>query len=231
MGNARKRVKKTDIGYGHDSIFPTQLRKLLENSTQEKLAESLGVSRQAVAQWKDGNTIPDIYYLKKIAEFFNVSYEFLLDGISAQNKENVDISKELGLSDKSIKNVKIYQEKSKDRDPEFAKLQDRARKESSIIIDKMISSDYFKVLISAICSYAGNKPKLTEKNAHLKYLKMNAELINHFEAHNILPDYSLSDLLPKNPHDILVLHQYNCQKWAEKLIEDIVEKIIEKEAE
>lgn len=76
----KKRVKKVDIGYGYDSIFPKNLRTLLDmpDMTQDKLASHLGVARQSVAQWKDGKTMPDIYYLEKISEYFDVSTDFLL---------------------------------------------------------------------------------------------------------------------------------------------------------
>jgi len=109
MENARKtRVKKSDIGYGYDSVFPSQLRKLLDkpDMTQEKLADSLGVARQSVAQWKDGKTMPDIYYLKKIAEFFDVPYEYLLNGGDNEKKENIDVGQVTGFSDEAIEKLK-----------------------------------------------------------------------------------------------------------------------------
>jgi len=115
MENARKkRVKKTDINYDFKSIFPEQLRKLLENRnvTQEELAMHLGVARQSVSQWKDGKTMPNIYYLKKISAFFDVPYEYLLDGIQNENKENVNIGTELGLSDEAILILREYKENS-----------------------------------------------------------------------------------------------------------------------
>jgi len=114
--NAKKaRIKKSEIGYGYESIFPTQLRKLLERHgvTQETLARELCISRQSVAQWKDGKTMPDIYYLKKISDFFSVPYEYLLDGVESEKKENVDIGRSLGLSDDAIKTLSEINERNK----------------------------------------------------------------------------------------------------------------------
>lgn len=111
MEKARKsRVKKDDIGYGYYSTFPSQLRKLLDkpDMTQEKLAVALDISRQSVAQWKDGKTMPDIYYLKKIADFFDVPYEYLLDGVQSEKKENIEINKRLNLSDSAIEALKNF---------------------------------------------------------------------------------------------------------------------------
>jgi len=103
MSSARKsRLKKEDIGYGFDSAFPKRLRFLMEcaNTTQDSLAECLGITRQCVAQWKDGKTKPDIYYLDKVADFFDVSTDYLL-GRTEDFRGNADViavEKRLGLS-------------------------------------------------------------------------------------------------------------------------------------
>lgn len=91
MGNENKKGrKKKEIGY--NSVFATRLRDLMEqnNTTQPQLAEAVGVSRQAVGQWKDGNTVPDILDFQKIANYYNVSADYLLG--RAKNKSvNEDI--------------------------------------------------------------------------------------------------------------------------------------------
>mgnify|MGYP002627367265 CR=1 FL=1 len=44
-----------------------QLRKY-KRLTQEDLAEQLGVTRQAIAKWEAGETVPDLDKCKKLAE-------------------------------------------------------------------------------------------------------------------------------------------------------------------
>lgn len=51
------------------------------------LAEAIGVSRQAIGQWKDGNTLPDIMALSKIADYFNVSADYLLGRTEIANTD------------------------------------------------------------------------------------------------------------------------------------------------
>lgn len=58
-----------------------KLRKKLK-MTQEQFAEKCGVSRQAVAKWEKGETIPSISVLVKIADTFNVSIDQLILGIN-----------------------------------------------------------------------------------------------------------------------------------------------------
>ena len=40
--------------------------------TQEQLAQTLGVSNQAVSKWESGQCFPDIQLLPDIARYFNV---------------------------------------------------------------------------------------------------------------------------------------------------------------
>ena len=53
-----------------------RLRKI-NQMTQEDIAEAVGVSRQAVAKWESGETIPDIEKCKLLAELFGVSLDDL----------------------------------------------------------------------------------------------------------------------------------------------------------
>ena len=53
-----------------------RLRKI-NQMTQEDIAEALGVSRQAVAKWESGETIPDLEKCKLLAELFGVSLDDL----------------------------------------------------------------------------------------------------------------------------------------------------------
>ena len=50
-----------------------------EGFSQEKLAELIGVSRQAVTKWENGNANPDTENLIRIAEIFNVSLDELCE--------------------------------------------------------------------------------------------------------------------------------------------------------
>ena len=59
--------------------FNEKLQELRKSKglTQEELAEKLGVSRQAVAKWESGETIPDLEKCKLLAELFGVSLDDL----------------------------------------------------------------------------------------------------------------------------------------------------------
>ena len=48
--------------------------------SQEYIAESLEVSRQAVSKWENDQSEPDTNNLIKLARLFNVSVEYLANG-------------------------------------------------------------------------------------------------------------------------------------------------------
>ena len=64
----------------HDT-FPTRLRELLATKkvTQQELSDYLGIkTRQSISGYCDGSINPPIQSLTKIAQFFNVSTDYLL---------------------------------------------------------------------------------------------------------------------------------------------------------
>lgn len=81
MENEIKRGrKKKEI----DGNFAKLLSELLQKVKTEKgiiqddVAKAIGVSRQALGKWANGETVPDILDLKKLAIYFDVSADYLL---------------------------------------------------------------------------------------------------------------------------------------------------------
>ena len=66
-----------------------QLRKK-SGLSQEKLAEQLDVSRQAISKWESGHSIPESDKLIAISKFFQVSLDYLVkDEIAEAPKEEI----------------------------------------------------------------------------------------------------------------------------------------------
>ena len=59
-----------------DNLF--QMRKL-RHMTQEELAEKIGVTRQAVAKWEAGESVPDLEKSRLLAECLDVSLDELVN--------------------------------------------------------------------------------------------------------------------------------------------------------
>lgn len=71
------------------------------NINQVELANKLGVTKQCVSNWENYNILPSIDMLVKIAKYFNVTTDYLLE-LSTNN--TIDVS---GLTDIQIAHIKL----------------------------------------------------------------------------------------------------------------------------
>lgn len=61
--------------------FGDKLKQLRKNNnlSQEELAQILDVSRQTISRWESSQTTPDLISLEKICQYFNLTYDELLN--------------------------------------------------------------------------------------------------------------------------------------------------------
>ena len=69
------------------------------NLSQVQLAERLNVSKQTVSNWENNNILPSVEMLMKIALFFSVSTDYLLE---LDNRTYIEIS---GLTDLQLAHI------------------------------------------------------------------------------------------------------------------------------
>ena len=95
-----------------NNVFAQRLAGLLSaNETpQKKLADHLSVTRQMVSLYANGQSVPDIDKFAKIAEFYGVSYNYLLGKSESKMSENTDIAKRLRLNDEAIRSLESFNE-------------------------------------------------------------------------------------------------------------------------
>ena len=63
----------------------TKLRKK-HKLTQVELAHQLGFSDKAISKWEQGDTIPDIETIKKIADLYGVTIDSLLEEVPIETE-------------------------------------------------------------------------------------------------------------------------------------------------
>ncbi len=101
------------------AIFPTRLRTLMKERdiTQKQLADVVAMRPQTISLYVQGQSAPDINCLKKIAEYFSVSADWLL-GLSDAKSIDGDIKaacKVTGLSEAAIKIVQYFNDREESR--------------------------------------------------------------------------------------------------------------------
>lgn len=195
MANASKRRKNIEE-YNYNSYFPSVLRKMMRDYsvTQDELANQLGISRQAVSQYMNGNTRPDICSFKKIVDYFNEhkNINYSLDNwLGTQNisyncsQHGIVSLDSLNLSPEAFSNLLAYRNKSEINTINF-------------ILEN-------NELIEFLHDYLG---KEIRNNEHFPFHGARETLIKHWEFYDIL-EYN------KTPDDI-----YNEIKLA-KIIDEL----------
>lgn len=75
-------------------MFAENLKKLRKDKgiTQTQFASQFNISSGTIAMWETGKRMPDTDMLKKIAQFFDVSIDYLLDNekSSSENSDELD---------------------------------------------------------------------------------------------------------------------------------------------
>lgn len=73
----------------------------VQNKSQQSLANYLGLSKQTISGWKNPKNVSYNNYIKEIADFFEVSTDYLLNG-SEIKKEHPPVKFPEGAVDKMI---------------------------------------------------------------------------------------------------------------------------------
>ena len=99
--------------------FSPKLKTLREEAglNQSQLADKLGVSRGSISFYENGDRIPDIEFLHKVSEYFDVSADWLL-GLSDVKSTDIEIKgtcNYTGLSEAAIKNIIVAKSTSQDQ--------------------------------------------------------------------------------------------------------------------
>ena len=68
---------------------------------QVQFAQKMNVTKQCVSNWENDNVLPSIEMLKKMADFFHVSTDYLL-GHEISNSINAD-----GLTSEQIAHIRL----------------------------------------------------------------------------------------------------------------------------
>ena len=91
-------MKKQTLG-----IMISTLRKE-KGMTQLELAEKMGVTDKAVSKWERDLSFPDINFIPKLAEIFEVTVDELMQ-VKTETKENMEKNKIDELLDTAFKGI------------------------------------------------------------------------------------------------------------------------------
>lgn len=150
-------------------IFGENLRKLRKRSglTQQELGDKIGISKQQISDYECGKKAPGLSTLNAVADFFEVSTDFLLGRIDFEDNSLVGaVCEYTGLSKVAVKelNAEIEQYRNKKTD-DFTKEQILERLE---IVEKIIYLHQGKIFLTKISEFLQAEKSSNEGYSDLK---------------------------------------------------------------
>lgn len=137
----------------YDTKFAKTLRTLLSEKEENGInlstvADDLGITRQSLAQYRDGNNIPDIVILGRMAEYFNVSTDFLLGKTEIRSTDNdVKVAcKVTGLSEKAVIGIR---ENVRNLNFPFEKIENE--RTFKILSEIVLNENFWDLVLSIEC--------------------------------------------------------------------------------
>ncbi len=94
----------------YKEVFKNRFNELLKKSIEEghqqkEITEKTGISPASITQYKNGTSVPKGAVLESLANYFNVSANYLLGKSDTPTYTFEDINKKTGLSQKAIETL------------------------------------------------------------------------------------------------------------------------------
>jgi transcriptional regulator with XRE-family HTH domain len=158
--------------------FSGQLRVLLYKNdvTQTALADGIGVSKQVISKWIAGQSVPDMISFRRIAKFFDVSYDYLYGDTHEKNDwdmktsfagdvavrvvrkklKHEDIQKKIGINRKFMMGLTSFDSKN-DHTPKFSYGRESIQSLSKLCDLLGLNIDDYLILNSAVSPYRADE--------------------------------------------------------------------------
>lgn len=152
--------KKTSLER-YEAHFAATLRALMaeHGTTQKELAAFVGIRPQSLAQYYAGETTPNGEKLLKIAEYFDVTTDYLLTGTVI---ENIPVYEMLGLSQRTVENMKLIKDGYFEDSPYMLPM-----------LDMMLGDkDFYGALEHAASWLQGGKEDVAERRDYYEFKAM-----------------------------------------------------------
>ena len=147
--------------------------------TQAEVAEAMHVKRQTVDQWENGTRDLKTQHTIELANYFSITCDELLRGLKP---ENVDINRDLGLTDSAIEALKTYNLEHRNM------FDEPVMKTINLLIENESTYQVFQAISTYLAKLSGPK---NQTNPDLSYFEVLDESTG---IHHRLPFEFLNDM-------------------------------------
>ena len=157
----------------------------LQEEKKLVLPTFLQVRQQTISQYANGLTQPTSDVLLKISNYFDVSVDYLLTGVSANNK---GYNKELGLSESSI----VLLRRAKD----YAQQTDEAKSNTMPYLDELLSDSEFYQFLEDLHFYVENLKTTENMDDEMKarFSGLNVEDYFVWKLQMLVQEFALKEI-------------------------------------
>lgn len=171
-------------------IFSKQLSKIRKEAkfTQEDLAEKCDVSRQAIAKWENGESVPDVYKMIQIARIFEISLDELILGENREETQKETARKVYKLFVKNLESLRsTFIEDTYASDMELATALRTEIKQSRLVFHKSVVDE----LLELSMDFGLYKGHIINKEEYSVYFKgvVHSDEKSKIFCEKIIPDH------------------------------------------
>jgi len=241
----RKQHRFSHVGFGK------RFKELLKEGAKKELLKKLNLTDNALRQWTNGHTLPSTENLIQIAEFFNVSIDYLL-GMRKEKTANAKIQAivdTLGLTETAIYKIIDF---GKDENINCENIctdldvfcntingctaDDTMAIRRIDILNYVLAHDGFKKLIQSIGVYLHTYSNIFDKHVVQNYIsskrytftkenvKINKVILNEEEVGKLIVDKILD--VYDEPSAFLGGHLYTANEHLSQIAFDIAKQIL-----
>lgn len=136
-----------------NSVFSQRLKELRGDRKIQDISSDLGINRATLGYYEDGKRHPDANILKRIADYYDVSLDYLV-GITDTKSRDIEIQNfcsYTGLSEKALEILHRYQETKKYLEDKAASSEAReALKDLSGAYTEEIINNLYRINVSLV---------------------------------------------------------------------------------
>ena len=174
----KKEAQKKGVEYSpqanKDALFPSRLRKLREKKgvSQAVLSATLGISKSTLGLWETGDTLPDAKSLRDLADYFDVSADYLVGKSETHNPEFHHFAEYTKFSNDTIQTLLKLSEYGSN-----APFSVRLRKSFELLL---LFADDFEKILTAFRGYLDLYATIKRENRQTRddgmYIKLDEEI-------------------------------------------------------
>lgn len=154
----------------YKEVFKNRFNELLQKSIEEghqqkEITDKTGISPASITQYKNGTSVPKGAVLESLANYFNVSSNYLLGKSDTPTYTFEDINKKTGLSQKAIETLYKLQHNCLEKDiniMEDKKVDNYYSSQLNILNQLLEDSEKLIELLSDIENYKKSNLKTKE---------------------------------------------------------------------